>query len=65
MVCKFLLVLKPGCHLLKYVCKCAGIYTLARALVMLEENLGIFPTVELVRKYTRIYACIHASGILA
>jgi hypothetical protein len=55
---------KPGCHLHKYPQKCAHIYSLARALVMLAKK-GIFPTAQLANKYARIYAHIYASGIQA
>jgi hypothetical protein len=47
--------LKPGCDLCKYVRKCPHIDVLARALVMLAKNLGIFPTVQLARKYLCTY----------
>jgi hypothetical protein len=45
--------------------KCARIYMLAIALVMIAYNLVIFPNVQLVRKYARIYALVYASGIQA
>jgi hypothetical protein len=49
--------------------KYARIYALARALaralVMLANNLGIFPTVQLEHKYACIYVLINASGIKA
>jgi hypothetical protein len=49
--------LNQGCHLPKY----AHIYVLARELVMYAYNLGIFPNVQLARKYVHIYARIYAS----
>jgi hypothetical protein len=36
-------------------------YALARALVMIAKKFGIFPNVQLARKYARIYALIYAS----
>jgi hypothetical protein len=60
-VTQLLLAIKPGCHL----CKSAGIYALARALVMIAKKFVIFPNVQLAHKYARIYALIYTSGIQA
>jgi hypothetical protein len=45
--------------------KCACIYALIRALVMVAQNLSMFPNVQLAHKYTHIYVLIYASGIQA
>jgi hypothetical protein len=58
--------LKSGCHLHKYEHKCAHIYALARAIVVLAY---LYPTAQLGCKYAciyaHIYARIYASGILS
>jgi hypothetical protein len=50
---------KVSIHRLKLKCnkcECVRTYALARALVMLAYNLGIFPKVRLAHNFARIYA---------